>query len=303
MKLKTCVWLALAGLFALAAPCGANSISLGNGRGAPGTQVRVPVSASPGEIYTGFEFTFDFNENALSFNGLSLSSAAQGNGIDDVEETKIFKGRYTILATSKNAGDTNSITDLGDLTFTIAQGAPFVTIDITLFGSPQLQIGGTAWFTATIGSAGSVTIEPPITPIPTGTPPVVDLSMASPETLVPGQEAILRYKLEVPDPAWLDFPADVYIALSIPSGKLFYLNRKGRFTTSRSPVRKAMKIEEIDRDINFGALRPTLPFGRYTFRSVLTFVDMNPLRSSSRISNLDSTHFDLVPPPAPAPGP
>ncbi|MCX6357722.1 MAG: hypothetical protein NT045_07625 [Candidatus Aureabacteria bacterium] len=278
----------------IAAPCAGVSLSLGDAAGAPGEQVKVGLKASPGGLYTGFDFTIDFNENALSFDGVSLSSDAKTNGINEINISKVYKGRYSIAAKSALIGALKSISDLGSLKFTIVPSAPFVDIQIQCVGGASVRIAAGIWSAASISGA-HIVITAPVTPLPTGTPPQLTLSMQSPPVIPYGQEAVLRYRLRVVDPSWDGFPADGYLAVSMPSGALLFMDRRGRFTGKVTPAAPGMTIGNVGDDMRFGPLTADLPAGRYTFYAVMAYVGADPRKSAGRISNLTDAYFELTP--------
>ncbi|MDD5556067.1 MAG: cohesin domain-containing protein [bacterium] len=284
---------------AAAAPCGAVTLTMGSASGAPGDEVGVPVNVSS-DLIAGFIFTFEFDDRILEFDRFSLSSAARDNGISELEVEKRYDGRYKVTAEAKTQAAVRNITNLGSIRFVIAPSAPLTTTRIDFVDVTRVRIGSyTAnWTTATTSGSGRVTIEAPVPPVPTGTPPRVNLRMGSPREITHGEEPLLRYELLMRDADWEEWPADAYIAVNIPGNRLYFLDRRLRFTTSRRPISREMPIEEMDGGIGFGPLPGDLPYGRYTFFCALTFVGMDPLKRASRITNLADTYFDLVPPPS-----
>lgn len=296
--MKRIIYLA-AGLIMSAAPCGAASFSLGNASGAPGETVDISVSLSPASTVRGFDFTVEFDQNALSLDGFSLSSGAKSNGIDQLDVSMVYKGRYNISASSRYAGAMDFISDLGKLRFTIAASAPFVDLKVSFNGNGSATIAGGSLITVIAQGSGTVSVKPSVTPMPTGTPPQVSLNMESPETITFGERCVVRYRITVVDPSWEGSPADIYFAASVPGGALYFLDRKGRLTKSMTPAKSKWGIGDMGGTIDFGAMGTDMFPGRYTFFLVLAYTGTDPRKSANRISDLADAHFDLVAAPSP----
>ncbi|MEI6634194.1 MAG: hypothetical protein WCP22_10310 [Chlamydiota bacterium] len=130
--------------------------------------------------------------------------------------------------------------------------------------------------------------------------------MPSPDTLFPGENAVLGYRIRLQDPSWAGAPADAYLGVVPPTGGLLYIGSRGRFYTSQNPIVRNLAIADIDGELDFGPLPVEYPTGIYTFYGVLARPGMSSLQVSGRISNVDSTQFELLPapiaPPTPTPG-
>ena len=295
-------------IFALAAaPYGAIEISIGNATGYPGEEVSVPVDISPENQYGGFNFAFEYNDNFLDFQGFSLSNAAEYNKIDvEFEESW---GEVEIDAGGYVTGGGENFGRAGSLKFMIASNAPLgTTFDIETLGDGSYDLiggGGGHAFT----SDGSIKVERDPDAVPTGPRPELDLSMRWTDVLTYGEPPIVRFELTLKEDEgqeWLGWPADAYLAVALPDGRFFYVDSHLRLTTKRTTIKKDLLIDNLKGNIGFSALSPEAPLGLYTFYGVLTFSGANPLKDSdeNRITNLDTTEFDLVlPTPTPTPGP
>lgn len=289
----------------VAAPCGAVTISIGNETGYPGQEVNVPVNMSPSQEYGGFEFVFEYNDSYLDFRGFSLSSAANANSID-VDVNERYSGKVEINAGGTITGGGQDFGRAGDLKFVVSSNAPLGTrFKLEMDSRASFDwIGGSGGTAST--SDGSITIERDPDAIPTGPRPDLRLTMDSASILIHGQEPIVEFELTLRSgdgQEWLDWPADAYLAVGLPDGRFFYVDRNMRLTPKKTPIRSDIGLEDMDGRIGFGPLPDTAPIGEYTFYGVFTFVDKDPLKSSdeNRITGVDKTRFELIPAPTPTP--
>lgn len=298
MKLKRKILVFSALLFGACAtgaaiPSEGATLTFGTARGAPGDRVRLPVYCSGGIQLTGFSFQFDFDPDLLTFEDVAVTGVAESNGIDDIEEDVRYEGRIEIDAKADDPDypldDANGIIAL--LHFRIPAHLPYGTsATITFSGDASVRVGLSPVEALTSGN-GVITVAPPVTPLPTGTPPALSLEMESAPAIGPGDEPVVEYRLLAND--WKDFPVDAYFGVLVPDGTFLYLNRKGWFVRKRSALVRGLQLGRMRGFIGFGPLSPGAPPGRYTFYAVLACEEGNPLREDERITDLATASFDL----------
>lgn len=290
----------------LAAPCGAASFSMGNASGYPGEQVSVPVSLRGASQASGFDFGVAYERGILSLSGSSLGGAATAAGINRLEVNENSPGNIDVSGgISETPPEFRNVDGtVVNLKFTISSSAAVGSSGRVGFsGSARYEISGTSSASASTGGPGSVSVTEPPTPLPSGAPPEVDLSMVSPLAIVPGQHAILEYRIRVQDPSWEGVPSDAYLGVVPPTGGLLYIESGARFDTERSSIAREFEISDIDGEIDFGPLPAEYPKGVYSFYGVLAWSGGNPLKGSERITDLADTHFEFLPAPTATPVP
>ena len=304
--MKRCTWLALCVMLLAAAPAGAQRFSMGSASGYPGEQVTIAVGFSNGVQATGFDFGVQYDRGSVSLSGASIGGAASAGGINRLDVNENSPGNIDVHGEAnplppviRNVNGT-----VVNLKFTISSSATVgASARVGFSGGASYEISGTTWASAGTGGAGSITITTPPTPLPSGPPPEVDLSMASAPAIVPGENAVLHYRVNLMDPSWEGVPSDAYLGVVPPTGGLLYIASHGRFLTSQTPIVRNLLITDLSGDIDFGPLPETYPIGIYTFYGVLTWPNMSPLKSAGRISNINDTQFELLPTPTPTPTP
>ncbi len=285
-----------------AAPCGAASFSIGGASGYPGQRVSVPVRLNGGFSVTGYDFKVHYDRGIMSFSGANFVKV---NGINRYSAKEASNGEIAVEARAEtmppSVGTINA--KVVDLNFDIRSSAPPGARGSVRFTGPaHVRISNTSTAIASTGGAGTVAVQVPPTPTPSGPPPEVDLTMASPYTLVPGERPILRYRITLRDRSWEDAPSDAYLGVVPPTGGLLYIGSRGRYYTARNPIVRNFIIDGTDGEIDFGPLPDTYPAGAYTFYGVLARPNMSPLKGSGRITDIAHTRFELVQ-PTPTPGP
>ncbi len=272
------------------APCGAVTLSIGRETASPGDEVNLPVSVLPGDQITGFRFEIVYDPNVLEFNEFSLSSDAESNEIEaDVDDSW---GRVEVEAYSDFIDELEEIDELGSLDFEVLPSAPYGSTQVRFSGGAEVEIYYDFQNVST--SDGTITVVRPGDDIPSGEPPELTLSMASPALISYGEQAVLHYQLQVRGEDWDGFPSDAYIGVGLPNGRFFYVDRSIRLTTSRTSIKNGLLIDSLSGYINFGAVPGGAPLGRYEFFGVLTLINGDPLSDTDRITDLATTHFDLI---------
>jgi hypothetical protein len=303
--MKRGIWLALCVTLLAAAPAGAADFSMGSASGFPGEKVTISVGLR-GIGVTAFDFGVQYDRGSISLSGASIGGAASAAGINRLDVNENSPGNIDV---SGEANPLPSVTrningTVVNLKFTISPSATVgASARIGFFGSASYEMNGTSTVSATTGGAGSITITTPPTPTPSGPPPEVDLSMVSPAQIFAGENAVLRYRINLQDPSWEGAPSDAYLGVVPPTGGLLFIASRGRFLTSQTPIVRGLTIRDIDGEIDFGPLPAEYPTGIYTFYGVLTWPNMSPLKGSGRITNIGSTQFELLPEPTATPTP
>ncbi|MEI6632689.1 MAG: cohesin domain-containing protein [Chlamydiota bacterium] len=304
--MKHITWLALCMTLLAAAPAGAQRFSMGSVIGYPGEQVTVAVGFSNGGQTTGFEFGVQYDRGSISFSGASIGAAASAAGINSLRVQENYPGNIDVYGEAnplppviRNVNGT-----VANLKFTISSSATVgASARVSFSGGASYEIGGATWAQAGTGSPGTITIITVPTPTPSGTPPVVALSMVSAPAIVPGENAVLRYRINLTDLSWVGVPSDAYLGVVPPTGGLLYIASHGRFLTLQAPIVKNLLISDLTGDIDFGPLPAEYPTGIYTFYGALTWPGLSPMLAAGRISAISNTRFELLPTPTPTPAP
>lgn len=304
--MKRCTWPALCMTLLATAPAGAASFSMGSASGYPGEKVTVSVGLSGGIQATGFKFGVQYDRGSISLSGASIGAAASAGGINRLSVNENFPGNFNV------SGEANPLPPVirnvngtvVNLKFTISTSATVgASARVGFSGGASYEISGTSWAAAGTGGPGTITITTPPTPLPSGLPPEVDLSMVSPDQIFPGENAVLRYRVNLRDPSWEGAPSDAYLGVVPPTGGLLYIASHGRFLTSQTPIVRNLLISDLSGEIDFGPLPAEYPTGIYTFYGVLTRPNMSPMKAAGRISDINDTQFELLPAPTPTPAP
>lgn len=299
-------WSALAWAALAASPAGAASFSMGSASGYPGEKVSVPVSLRGASQASGFDFGVAYDRGIISLSGASLGGAATAAGINRLDVSENSPGDISVSGSMSSSPPEYRNVDgtVVNLKFTISSSVPAGSrARVGFSGSASYDISRTSTASASTGGAGSVSVTTPPTPLPGGPPPEVALGMVSSPAIVPGENAILGYRIRVQDPSWEGVPSDAYLGVVPPTGGLLYIGSRGRFYTKPDPIVRDLAIGEMDGEIDFGPLPAKYPTGVYTFYGVLAWPGMNPLKRAGRITDIDSTQFELLPAPTPTPTP
>jgi hypothetical protein len=179
---------------------------------------------------------------------------------------------------------------------------------VTFIGPAYYEVNDSGWWDQASSTIdGVITIAggaPTPTPHPSGKPPEVSLRMESPTVLFYGEAPEVRCQVRAND--WAGYTADAYLAVVLPNGRILYSDSRGRLYTTRTAIRRNMKISSLTATVGFGPLPPSAPPGRYTLYGTLAYPGKDPTKSKNRESNLEDTQFELVaatPTPAPSPTP
>jgi len=288
-------WFAMVVSALLASPCGATNFTVGSVSGCPGERVRIPVGLRTDLTVTEFECTVDYKASVLNYGGVS---GAAGFSVDGDNP---YSGRLKLDGERSVTGDGSVNGTVADLSFTVSPAAAVGTVAKVQVLDGTVRGGGSS--SNASGGAGSVTVVAAPTPLPSGPPPAVDLAMESPDRIVPGENAVLGYRVEVQDPSWEGVPADAYIAVIPPTGGLLFIGSRGRFYEKPNPIVRNLEIDGLDGEIDFGPLPVEYPTGVYTFYGALAWPGMSPLKTKGRITGIDDTRFELLPTPTPTPAP
>lgn len=279
----------------LAAPCGATNFTVGSVSGYPGERVRIPVGLRTDLAVTKFDCTVEYKSGFLDYDDVMGSAGFK------VDVDIPYAGRLKLEGERSVSGDDSVNGTVATLSFTVSPGAAVGTVTKVEVPSGTVYGGGSS---SNAGAgAGTVTVVSAPTPLPSGPPPTVDLGMESLDRIVPGEHAVLNYRVQVQDPSWEGVPADAYIAVVPPTGGLLFIGSRGRFYEKPNPIVRNLEIDDLDGEIDFGPMPLEYPTGVYTFYGALAWPGMNPLKTKGRITGIDDTRFELLPTPTPTPAP